>query len=78
MARSILKSLRLGCALVCLIALSGCGETAGLEIPYPKLATVQKIKAKLLSKEEQEAAIQDLSLEQENHRDKAIKNIETR
>ena len=52
---------------------------ATLEIPYPKLATdIKRIKDKLLTKEEQDTAIEDLSFEQINHRGQAIADIEKR
>lgn len=47
-------------------------------IPYPRLATVGKLKDKVLSNEEQEAAIKDLSMEQKDHQSAAIKEIEKR
>ena len=72
------KSLGVAAATMIALSVSGCAETTGTETSYPKLAVVQRIKAKLLSKEEQEAKIKDLSLEQENHRGKAIEAIEKR
>lgn len=64
-------------ALGAVIALTG-GCSVTESIPYPKLSSVKKIKQKLLSKDEQDAAIRDMSLEQESHRKDAEREIEKR
>ena len=74
--RRLRKYLGLCLASALLAGLAGCADTTGIAIPYPNLAAVERIKAKLMSKEEQEAAIEELSLEQEHHRGDAIKAIE--
>lgn len=56
------------------IAVSGCAiET----IPYPKLGIAKKLKNKILSREEQDDVIKDLTAEQAQHKSTAIKQIET-
>lgn len=69
----ITRALALGAA----IAISG-GCAATEAIPYPKLSAVKKLKDKLLSKEEQDAAIQDMASEQKSHRAEAEREIEKR
>lgn len=59
------------------IAVAG-GCSAAEVIPYPKLSSVKRIKDKLLSKDEQNAAIRDLALEQKQHRAEAEREIEKR
>jgi len=56
------------------IAVSGCAIEA---IPYPKLGVAKKLKNKILSREEQEDVIRDLTAEQIQHKSSAIKQIET-
>ena len=55
---------------------AGCAATDA--IPYPKLGGIKKITKKLLSREEKEEAIRELSMEQESHRSKAEREIEKR
>jgi len=76
MVRVLQKTFGIAIASMVVVSFAGCADTTGLELPYPKLAAVKRIKDKLLTKDEQDAAIQDLSLEQENHRGKAIEAIE--
>ena len=68
------------CAVLCAFCggLGSCADTSPVKIPFPKLATVAKVKKKLLSQEEKDAAIGDLAREQENHREAAIEEIEKR
>ena len=65
------------CALGAGVVLAG-GCSVTETIPYPKLSSVKKIKQKLLSKDEQDAAIRDMSLEQKSHREAAEREIEKR
>ncbi len=62
-------------AAACLVAasLSGCADTVG---PFPRLGAISNtVKQKLLSSEEQEAAIRELSLEGANQRSSAEREI---
>ena len=64
----------LGVALICLsFSLSACAVET---IPYPKLSTVQKLKNRILSPEEQEEVIRDLSAEQSRQKTSTTSNIE--
>jgi hypothetical protein len=56
-------------------ATAGCGAET---IPYPQLSSVKKMTSKLLTREEKDAAIQDLSLEQKRHRSQAEQQLEKR
>ena len=56
------------------ITVSGCAIEA---IPYPKLGIAKKLKNKILSREEQDDVIRDLTAEQTQHKSSAIKQIET-
>ncbi|MDH3579557.1 MAG: hypothetical protein OEM91_02895 [Hyphomicrobiales bacterium] len=76
MYRALTKTF-LTCVLGAGIALTG-GCSVTESIPYPKLSSVKKIKQKLLSKDEQDAAIRDMSLEQQSHRKAAEREIEKR
>jgi hypothetical protein len=78
MAAVLRKMLGLSIALMVAASIVGCADTTGEGVPYPNLAKIKLLKDKVLSKEEQDAAMQDLSLEQENHRGKAIQAIEKR
>lgn len=53
--------------------LSGCAVES---IPYPKLSTAKNLKNKILSREEQQEVIRDLSAEQAQHETSAISAIE--
>jgi len=54
-------------------ALSGCADTVG---PFPRLGAISNnVKQKLLSSEEQAAAIRELSLEGANQRSTAEREI---
>ena len=55
------------------VAISGCAVES---IPYPKLGIAKKLKNKILSREEQDDAIKDLTAEQTQHKSTAIKQIE--
>lgn len=55
------------------IGITGCAVES---IPYPRLATVKKLKNKILSREEQDEVIRDLTAEQEQHQTTAIREIE--
>ena len=58
------------------------GFTAGLSacavetIPYPKLSTAKNLKNRILSREEQQEVIRDLSAEKAQHETSAITAIE--
>jgi len=56
------------------IAVSSCAIEA---IPYPTLGIAKKLKNKILSREEQDDVIRDLTAEQTQHKSSAIKQIET-
>lgn len=64
-------------ALSGLLAVSG-GCAATDAIPYPKLGSIKKVTKSLLSREEKEEAIRELSVEQQNHRARAEQEIEKR
>jgi hypothetical protein len=53
--------------------ITGCAVEA---IPYPRLSTVKKLKNKILSREEQDEVIRDLTAEQQQHQTSAIREIE--
>lgn len=55
------------------VGLAGCAVET---IPYPKLSTAQKLKNRILSREEQQEVIRDLSAEQAQHETSAINKIE--
>lgn len=63
---------------VALLGLTGCSDASLLSIPRESLATVVKLKNNVLSKDEQDSAIKDLSSAQETHRDQAVEEIEKR
>lgn len=54
----------------------GCAATDA--IPYPKLGSIKKVTKRLLSREEKEEAIRELSLQQQSHRSRAEQEIEKR
>lgn len=56
------------------IAVTGCAVES---IPYPTLGTVTKLKNKILSREERDDVIRDLTAEQTQHKSSAIKQIES-
>ena len=53
--------------------LSSCAVEA---IPYPRLSAIKKLKNRILSPEEQNAVMQNLATEQEQHQKNAINEIE--
>jgi hypothetical protein len=55
------------------IAVSGCAVE---NIPYPELGIAKKLKNKILSREEQNDVIKDLTAEQAQHKSTAIDQIE--
>ena len=67
-------------AAAIVLSLGACAGTGddGIGLPYPKLGAIKRIKDKLLSKDEQNEAIRDLSEEQASQRDSAISDIEKR
>jgi len=72
----------MACVLAATLVLSlgacaGTGEDP-VGLSYPKLGAIKRIKDKLLSKDEQDEAIRDLSEEQAGQRDAAIDDIEKR
>jgi hypothetical protein len=73
-----LMTYALGTAIVLSLgACAGTGEDP-VGLSYPKLGAIKRIKDKLLSKDEQDAAIRDLSKEQASQRDSAVDDIEKR
>lgn len=63
---------------VTLLGLAGCSDASVLSIPRESLATVVKLKDRVLSKDEQDSAIKDLSAAQETHKESALEEIEKR
>lgn len=53
--------------------ITGCAVES---IPYPRFATVKKLKNKILSREEQDEVIREMTAEQEEHKASAIREIE--
>jgi hypothetical protein len=53
--------------------ITGCAVES---IPYPRFATVKKLKNKILSQEEQDEVIREMTTEQEQHKASAIREIE--
>lgn len=49
-----------------MLALSGC--SAAQQIPYPKFSGVKRVTKKLLTREEKEAAIEEMTLERNKQR----------
>ncbi len=78
MLRRWKKQVGIVVASLLVLSMTGCAESGGSEIPYPNLTDIKRIKDKLLTKEEQDTAIEDLSFEQINHRGQAIADIEKR
>lgn len=62
-------------ALVCL-SLGAC--SAAPELPYPKFSSVKRVTKKLLTSEEKNAAIEQMSLEQKQHRQQAEQELQKR
>lgn len=77
MLRILRKPVALAAAALLVAGLGGCADSSPVEIPFPQLATIAA-KEKVLSKDEKDAAIRELSTEQQNHRDTAIEKIEQR
>ncbi|GAB4238708.1 MAG: hypothetical protein Kow0032_25330 [Methyloligellaceae bacterium] len=66
-----------------IVSLGGCvavtGGCAAVEsVPYPKLGAIKRVKERLLSNEEKEREIRELTLEQKRHREEAEKQLEKR
>lgn len=64
---------------LCLGLLGMCTGITGCaveSIPYPRFATVKKLKNKILSREEQDEVIREMTAEQEEHKASAIREIE--
>ena len=64
---------------LCMGLLGMCAGIAGCaveSIPYPRFATVKKLKNKILSREEQDEVIREMIAEQEEHKASAIREIE--
>jgi len=53
--------------------ITGCAVES---IPYPRFATVKKLKNKILSREEQDEVIREMTAEQKQHKASAIREIE--
>ncbi|MBX2804456.1 MAG: hypothetical protein KTR19_00670 [Hyphomicrobiales bacterium] len=66
-------TVRLLIAAICVVGLSGCGQTL-----YPRLSGLKGIGQGILSPEEQKQAINDLSDEQKTHGADAVEEIEQR
>lgn len=71
------KPARIAAAFAISFAVAGCGATE-TAIPYPKISSVKRITKKILSREEQDKAIEDMTLEQKSHRAEAEHEIEKR
>jgi hypothetical protein len=72
----MLRGLRIAAAVLCVgapAALSGCAETI-----YPRLPDLGGASSNLLTPQEQEKTINDLSSEQKSHGAEAAKAIEKR
>ncbi len=67
---------RLALCLGLLGMATGITACAVESIPYPRLSTVKKLKNKILSREEQDEVIRDLTAEQEQHQTSASREIE--
>jgi hypothetical protein len=52
-----------------MLALTGCSTAQ--QIPYPKFSSVKRVTKKLLTNEEKEAAIQQMTLERSKQREQA-------
>lgn len=72
----VARILGLSAVLALAALLAGCAATESL--PYPNLGTVKRIKERILSKEEQEAAIKEMAEAEKTHKEQAIKEIERR
>lgn len=60
-------------ALMTGLGLNGCAVES---IPYPTLSTPKKLKDRILSRDEREEVIRDLSAEQASHQSSALEKIE--
>lgn len=60
-------------AAICFAGLSGCGRTK-----YPSLSDLTDLGQGILSPEQQQQTISDLSKEQQNHGSQAVEEIEKR
>ncbi|MGE0613364.1 MAG: hypothetical protein AB7G34_17445 [Hyphomicrobiales bacterium] len=72
----VARFLGLAAVLALSVSLAGCAATESL--PYPNLGTVKRIKERILSKEEQDAAIKEMAETEKTHKQQAIKEIERR
>lgn len=75
----MLKHIDNGVILAVLVASAACFGLAGCaveSISYPTLSTPKKLTKRLLSRDEQEEVIRNLSAEQARHKDSAINAIE--
>lgn len=52
-----------------LLAMAGCSATES--VPFPKLSSVKRITKRVLTREEKDEAIRDLTAEQERHQKQA-------
>ena len=75
-ARAMRKAAAVLAAGLLAAALSGCADSAPL--PYPKIEDIERITRKVLTPEEREKAIRDLSMAQKTHKSTAISEIEKR
>ncbi len=70
----MLRGIKLTAAVLCVVAaasLTGCAETS-----YPRLPDLTGIGGNLLTPQQQQQAIKDLSTEQQTHGAEAAKSIE--
>ena len=74
----VFRTFRALCAGLLIAGLAGCADSSPVEIPFPQISDVATAKDKLLSKEEKDATIRDLSSEHQSHKDSAIQEIEKR
>ena len=75
---SVFRTFRAVSVGLLIAGLGGCADSSPVEIPFPQISDVATAKDKLLSKEEKDATIRDLSSEHQRHKDSAIQEIEKR
>ncbi len=78
MLRKLQKTITAVGLSVTLLGLAACTDGSVLSIPRESLATVVKLKNNVMSKDEQDSAIKDLSAAQESHQTEALEEIEKR
>jgi len=65
-------------ALLAAFVAVAAGCSAAEVIPYPNLGTIKRMKERLLSKEEKEEEIRELTFEQKHHQAEAERELEKR